>query len=120
MCQADEPITGDAVSREGALQSGGIGELSMGIVAKLMKKQTLKYVIHMEPGQGFIAKSLGEHILAIVDLLATSAADLGVDLTATISELKYEGDAITIGLLLVHTPKGQTEEPCKGDERTER
>lgn len=119
MCQADDGVTGgDGVAADAALQPGcNEDALNIGIVAKLRKKQTLMYVIHMEPGQAFSAKSLGEHILAIVGLLSASAEDIGAaDLTALISELKYEGDAITIGLTLVHTPKGELMEAQRSDE----
>jgi hypothetical protein len=80
----------------------------MGLVAQLAKRDSMKYRITLLPDRYLTAKSLGEHMVAIDELLRATAKDVGsADLTAFVSGLSYEDNAIEVTLSLLHTVKGE-------------
>ena len=78
------------------------------LVAKLAKRDSVKYVIHLLPGRHLEAQCFAEQMLAMVQLLRSCADRVGgADLVCMLTGLELVDTEIRVTLTLMHTAKGE-------------
>ena len=83
-------------------------EESQILVAKLVKRDSFKYVIHLLSDRWLEAQSFAEQMIAMVQLLRATADRVGgADLVCMLTGLEYVGTEIRVTLTLMHTAKGE-------------